>query len=190
MLEGATRLPTIETERTRLRWLVADDVPSLFAIFGDPEVSRYRLRPPFGSRADAEEMLRRVHELFAERTLFQWGIALRESDEVVGTATLLSISSEHARAELGFALRRDLWRRGLVGEAVSALIGFAFRTLGLGRLEADVDPRNQASIRVLERLGFRREGFLRQRYRVGGEWQDAAVYGLLRSEWELDRAAS
>ncbi|MGZ5443472.1 MAG: GNAT family N-acetyltransferase [Thermoanaerobaculia bacterium] len=59
---------------------------------------------------------------------------------------------------------------------------FAFQTLGLHRLEADVDPRNTASIRCLERLGFRREGYARERYHLGGEVQDAVLYGLLRKD--------
>jgi RimJ/RimL family protein N-acetyltransferase len=71
-----------------------------------------------------------------------------------------------------------------VAEALPALVGFAFGELGLYRLEADVDPRNRASVRALERLGFRQEGYLRARYHLHGELQDAILYGLLRPEWE------
>lgn len=69
-------------------------------------------------------------------------------------------------------------------EALRALLGYAFGELNLERIEADVDPRNEASIRTLERLGFKKEGYLRERWKVNGEVQDAIFYGLLRREWE------
>ncbi len=75
-------------------------------------------------------------------------------------------------------------------EALQALLSYAFETLDLRRLEADVDPRNQASIQTLERLGFQKEGFLRERWEVGGEIQDALFYGLLRPEWKRNDTIS
>lgn len=182
MLPGADRLPTIETERLRLRWLTAADVPALFAIFGDAEVCRYWSSPPMPDIAAAEALLREIEACFAARSLFQWGIAERDSDAVIGTCTLASLSAEHRRAEVGFALARSAWGRGYLAEALPALLAFAFDTLGLHRIEADVDPRNARSIRVLERVGFQREGYMRERYHLSGEIQDAVMYGLLHRE--------
>ena len=102
---------------------------------------------------------------------------------MVGTCTLAQLSPEHRRAEVGYALARAVWGRGYLAEVLPALLTFAFDTLDLHRVEADVDPRNAPSIRALERLGFRREGHLRERYHVAGEVQDAVLYGLLRREW-------
>lgn len=183
MLPGADRLPTIETERLRLRWLAPADVPALFAIFGDAEVCRYWSSPPLPDTAAAEALLREIEASFTARSLFQWGIAERDSDAVIGTCTLASLSAEHRRAEVGFALARSAWGRGYLAEALPALLAFGFDTLGLHRIEADVDPRNARSIRVLERVGFQREGFMRERYHLAGEIQDAVMYGLLRHEW-------
>jgi RimJ/RimL family protein N-acetyltransferase len=76
------------------------------------------------------------------------------------------------------------WGKGYMNEALTALIVHAFDVMELRRLEADVDPRNTASIRTLERLGFQREGFLRERWHVEGELQDAYFYGLLKREWQ------
>lgn len=80
--------------------------------------------------------------------------------------------------------RGDVWGRGYIAEALPALLEQAFGPLGLHRLEADVGPRNIRSIQALERTGFRREGYLRQRYHAGGEVQDAVLYGLLAPDWE------
>ncbi len=102
---------------------------------------------------------------------------------MIGTCTLHRIEPEHRRAELGYILRRDHWGRGLASEALTALCNHAFGTLRLHRLEADIDPRNAGSIRLVERLGFKWEGHLRQRYFVADDIQDSAIYGLLATDW-------
>jgi RimJ/RimL family protein N-acetyltransferase len=186
LLPDASALPTIETERLTLRWLTPADATALFAVFGDPEVCRYWSRPALPDHAAAVALQTEIAELFAARTLFQWGVAERATGDVVGTATLASLTPEHGRAEVGYALARAVWGRGYAREALGALVAFAFAEapvgLGLRRLEADVDPRNPRSARVLERAGFRPEGLQRARYLMAGEAQDAALYGLLRDE--------
>lgn len=181
-LPDADRLPTLTAERLLLRWLTPEDAPALFTVFGDPEVCRYWSRPAMRDVTAAAELQREVARHFAARTLFQWGIVERAGGDVIGTATLAWLSAEHGRAGIGYAFARSVWGRGYATEAVAALVAFAFDSLGMRRLEADVDPRNDRSIRVLERLGFRREGVQRERYVLAGEVQDAVLYGLLRSE--------
>jgi [ribosomal protein S5]-alanine N-acetyltransferase len=182
MIDGP-RLPTLEAERVRLRWLEPGDVDALFGVFSDPEVARYWSAPPMTERAAAEALLAEIHACFARRDLFQWGIALRSSDEVIGTCTLAHVTAPHRRAEIGFALARAHWGQGLCGEALRRVLAFAFDDLALHRIEADVDPRNARSIASLERLGFRREGHLRERWHVGTEICDGLFYGLLAPEW-------
>ncbi|MBL8743517.1 MAG: GNAT family N-acetyltransferase, partial [Myxococcales bacterium] len=162
--------------------LAVTDVPALFEVFGDPEVTRYWSFSAYERIEQAADLFGRIEQHFAEKTLFQWGIAETASGRVIGTTTLYQVDLRHRRGEIGFALRRDRWGQGLAGEAVARLIDFAFDELALHRLEADADPRNSASLALLERAGFRREGLLRERYHVNGEIQDAAVLGLLRAE--------
>jgi len=177
------RLPTLESARLRLRWLERRDVDALHRIFSDAQVTRYWSSPPLKDRAAAEDLLTEIGDYFTARTLYQWGVARIEDDEVIGTCTLASLSVEHRRAELGCALARDSWRQGIMTEVMPLLFDFAFERLQLHRLEAEADPRNDASLALLERLGFSREGFQRQRYRMYGEWQDSLLFGLLREEW-------
>lgn len=141
------------------------------------------------SLAQAEAMLGSIASGYEAGTLLEWGVALREGGSVVGTVTLASIDRNNRRAEIGFMLARDVWRQGYMTEALSAALDYAFGPLDLGRIEADVDPSNAASLRVLQRLGFAREGYLRERWRVGGGVQDTALLGLLRREWLGDRRA-
>lgn len=177
-------LPAIDAERVTLRWITDEDVDSLYSIFSDSEVMRYWSSPPLENREEAATLLDRIHQNFHERTYFQWGIARRTDNRVIGTTTLFHLDLSNRRAEIGYALGRDHWGQGYIQEALNALFAFAFDELDLHRLEADVDPRNARSIRTLERLGFQREGYLRERWHVAGDIQDALFYGLLKREWK------
>jgi RimJ/RimL family protein N-acetyltransferase len=177
-------LPILEGGRVRLRALSDQDIDALFTIFSNPEVMRYWSFTPLVDRDAAAALLNSTLEGFERRWLMKWGVALRDSDELIGTVTLINLDFTHCRAEIGYALARAFWGKGYIQEALNLLIEYAFQQLELHRIEADVDPRNAASIRTLERLGFKREGFLRERWQVGGELQDALFYGLLRPEWE------
>jgi RimJ/RimL family protein N-acetyltransferase len=179
----AGELPVLESERLRLRPLTEADVAGLFAIFSDPEVTRYWSSPPLESEADAATLLEEIHEEYARGELLEWGLERRDAPGVIGTCSLMALSLANRRGELGFALRRDAWGRGYVQEILPVLVTWAFGPLGLHRLEADVDPRNEASVRALERLGFRVEGRLRDRWQVTGEVQDTLILGLLEPEW-------
>jgi RimJ/RimL family protein N-acetyltransferase len=180
-------LPTIDAPRISLRWLTDADAPALFSIFSDPEVMRYWSSLPLTDMEGAFKLLADIREYFRQRTLFQWGIARRADDLVIGTCTLFHIDLSNRRAEIGYALGREHWKQGYMQEALTALLGFSFDNLNMHRMEADVDPKNVSSIKTLERLGFQREGYLRERWLVGGEIQDALFYGLLRREWQSSR---
>jgi RimJ/RimL family protein N-acetyltransferase len=180
-------LPTLKAGEVRLRWLTADDVDDLLAVFSDPEVVRYWSQPAMTERRQAVELLERIHAHFERRDLFQWGLVLASDDRVRGTCTLAHLDATSKRAEIGYALGREHWGRGLMARALPRLLDFAFDELDLRRIEADVDPRNARSIRSLERLGFAREGLLRERWIVHDEVQDTALYGLLRREWRARR---
>jgi RimJ/RimL family protein N-acetyltransferase len=190
MLAGHTQLPTLTGRRVALRWLTARDVPALLAVFGDPEVVRYMDHGAHASEADAAALLAHIEAGFAARTLFQWGVTRRDDDAVIGTCTLFGLANGHRRAEIGYALARPAWGQGIMAEALPLALDFAFDVLGLHRVEADVDPRNAASLRSLARLGFAREGYLRERYHVHGEIQDSVFLGLLAAEWRARRGAA
>jgi len=161
-----------------------DDVDDVYAVFSDPEVMRYWSTPPLPNKEAAASLIEEIQTGFAQQQSLKWGVALLSDNRVIGTATLFRPDFTHRRAELGYALGRKQWGQGYMHEALTAVVAYAFNTLHFHRIEADVDPRNAASIRALERLGFQREGYLRERWYVGGETQDALFYGLLRPEWE------
>lgn len=178
------RLPTINTPRLSLRWISEDDVDAFYAIYSNPEVMRYWSTPPVPNRDAASKLISEIHEGFKRRELLKWGIALRTDNTLIGSVTLFHPEFTHRRAEIGYALGRTHWGNGYMQETLKAVLVYAFEVLGFHRIEADVDPRNAASIRTLERLGFQREGYLRERWQVNGEIQDAFFYGLLRPDWD------
>lgn len=177
-------LPTINASRVSLRWITEEDVDALYLIFSHTEVMRYWSTPPLSDRNAAVKLLHEIHDGFRRQTLLKWGIARRTDDALIGTTTLFNLDLANHRAEIGYGLDRAHWGNGYMNEALQALLAYAFEELALHRIEADVDPRNGASIRTVERLGFQREGYLRERWQVNGEIQDSLFYGLLRPDWE------
>jgi RimJ/RimL family protein N-acetyltransferase len=182
MIDGET-LPVLDAPRVRLRWLTAGDVDALFAIFSDPAMMRYWSSPAMQDRAEAEALLAKIHRQFAEHFAYQWGVELKQERRLIGTCTLFHLDPANRRTEIGYCLGSPYWRQGYMREALTALFDYAFGPMALRRLEADVDPRNEGSLRILERLGFQREGLLRERWNVNGEIQDTAFLGLLAKEW-------
>ena len=140
------QLPTLEGDRVRLRALRDSDAEALFEIFSDEEVARFWSSPPWTEPAQAGELLESVRRGLDTKTLWQWGLCAAPEDKVVGTCTLWQIDAENQRAEIGFALNRKVWGRGLMIDALTLLLDFSFNDLGLRRMEADVDPENVASI--------------------------------------------
>jgi RimJ/RimL family protein N-acetyltransferase len=176
-------LPTLRSPRLVLRQLNLGDFNSLFAVFSDPQVMRYWSRLPMTDSQEAVELFQTIEKGRLTQEFYQWGIARLGDDVVIGTCTLFRIDQNNRRAELGFALGRAHWKQGLMSEALHVLLKFAFDSLNLHRLEADADPRNAASISCLQRQGFQQEGYLRERWLVGGDIQDALFFGLLQKEW-------
>ena len=185
--EWGLHLPTLRAERLTLRTLTEADVADVLTVFSDPLVLRYWDGPLMTTTQDVMQYIERIHYGFRRRELMQWAIADAATDAVIGTCTLTHLSITHERAEIGFALRQTRWGQGLGSEAVTVAINFAFQELGLNRIEADVDPRNERSLKLLERLGFHREGHLRERYYMNGERQDAVMMAVLQADWRAAR---
>jgi ribosomal-protein-alanine N-acetyltransferase len=183
------QLPTINTSRLFLRSISAADVDDFYATYSNPEVMRYWSTPALPNREAASKLISEIHEGFKRRELLKWGIALRTDDTLIGSVTLFHPDFTHRRAEIGYALGRAYWGHGYMQETLKAVLNYAFTVLNFHRLEADVDPRNAASVKTLERLGFQREGYLRERWQVNGEIQDALFYALIRPDWETTTRA-
>jgi [ribosomal protein S5]-alanine N-acetyltransferase len=174
----------IQTKSLTLRFLDEADLPAVYDIFSHPEVMRYWSYPPWTERSQAQQWLIQVQKGYRTGTDLQFGIERHTDHVLVGTCTLFQFHVASRRAEIGYALGRPYWGYGYMNMALQALLRYAFETLELNRLEADIDPRNVASARTLERLGFQKEGYLRERWIVNHEVSDTSLYGLLYREWQ------
>ena len=181
--------PVLPTARLKLRPFAHDDAAALFRIFSDDEVVRFWSVGAWTDIAQAEKMIDEAMAAYREGGLCRFAIALADTDELIGICNLRGFFEQNRRCELGYALGRAHWGRGYALEALEALLGHAFTALDMNRIEADIDPRNEASARLLERLGFRQEGYMPERWIVHGEKADTAFYGLLRRYWD-ERALS
>ncbi|WUR14400.1 GNAT family protein [[Empedobacter] haloabium] len=176
---------TLPCARLRLRFLDQADAPALYAMFRDVEAMRYWSSSAWTSVAPALAMVEESLAGYASGALLRLGIEV--DGTVAGVVTLRKFDLDNRRCEIGYMLARPHWGRGLMQEALPALLDHAFGALNMHRIEADVDPRNTASSRLLQRLGFRHEGRLRERWFVNGEICDSEYYGLLRHEWRDQR---
>ena len=180
----------LRTERLLLRPLRPADAPQLFTIFSDPRVMRYWSTPPWPDLKPAHAMIERDLKAMAAGEHVRFGIERLADSVLFGQCTLFSWSASCRRAEIGYGQAAGAWGQGFMHEALQTLLDFGFGAMNLNRIEADIDPRNLASARSLLRLGFRLEGQLRERWIVGDEVSDSALYGLLRAEWVADPQAT
>jgi RimJ/RimL family protein N-acetyltransferase len=174
----------LETPRLILRELEEADAPAAHIWESDPEVVRYQSTDS-SSLDETVEYLRRVRRRGAEepRRFYELGAERREDRLLIGRVGLRVARPEHREAEIWFAFRRDVWGLGHGTEAVRALIDFGFSRVGLHRIYGDCDPRNARSARLMERLGMRRDGHLRENWWLKGEWCDSWIYSILDREW-------
>lgn len=175
--------PLIETDRLHVRLLAQDDLPDLLAVNEDDEVTRFLPYASWSDLADADAWYKRMSTLQDTGTALQFVIAEKQMGTVIGSCLLFRFEEKSARAELGYVLGRAHWGKGYMEESLRALIDSAFATMALRRLEAEVDPRNGSSGKLLRRLGFSKEGLLRQRWLDKGQTHDVEFYGLLLHEW-------
>lgn len=180
----ADGLPTLDGSRVCLRSVRPSDDADLLAVFGDADHLRYWSHGPLDDLDAARRYREGIEAGTRDRTFFQWAITEPSDDRLVGTVTLGSWDRTNRRAEIGFILRPDRARRGLASDAVRTAIRFGIAEMALHRVEADADPANAASIRLLERLGFRHEGHFRERWFTFGSWKDSAMYGLLSADFD------
>ncbi len=182
LLTWPDAFPELTTPRLRLRALRPDDAGELLRILGDEQVTRYHSMPTLVTLAEAQAALASVQDRYTAREMIRWAIEPVGNGSMIGTVGLLHIQPRHRRAEVGYELARRWWGRGLASEAVAAVVSYGFARLGLHRIEAGVLPGNARSVRVLEHLGFREEGTLRDHLYLKGRFHHVRWFGLLESD--------
>lgn len=178
----ALHIPELETSRLLIRCLRMDDAAAMLEILSDEETVRYWGRPIMTQLKQAQDYTRENLRWMEDGHCLYWGIEEKTSGKMIGTCTLFKLDSNNQRGEIGYLLNREFWHQGFMSEALECVIAYAFTAMKLHRLEADTDPENAASIRILERFGFEREGLFRDRWLVNGVWCDSLMMGLVSNQ--------
>jgi ribosomal-protein-alanine N-acetyltransferase len=177
------QFPVLKTERLVLREIILKDATAIFKIFADPHVTRYYDVETFTEPQQAREYIQRVRERWEQEQAIRWGITNQQSERVMGTCGFNGWNFYNRSASLGYDLATEYWGRGIMTEALHAVIYYGFEVMELNRIQALAFPANTASIRVLEKLGFQSEGLLRECTFWHNKFQDLRCFSLLRRDW-------
>ena len=170
----------IDSPRLILRPVKKQDLEDLLKVNGDDDVTRFLPYDSWQSRQDAEAWYERVQNLVSEGNTLQLVNQRKDNATIVGSCLLFKYDEKLGNAEIGYVTGREFWRQGYTEEALRGLIGFAFDEMKIRKLNAVVETANQASTRLLEKLGFSHEG----KSSANSEEKEEVCYlGLLRQEW-------
>lgn len=179
-----SQFPVLETARLRLREIVMSDDEAIFAIRGDYEVTKYNIGDAYTDIEQAQNLIDAMTRLYQEEQELRWGITLKNEDTVIGMCGFNYWQRVDKRASIGFDLNRQFWKRGIMREALYAMLDFGFKEMELNRIEADASSENKASINLLQSLNFQQEGIQREQYYEDGQFYDLVLFGFLRREWQ------
>lgn len=178
-----SQFPVIETNRIILRQPTHNDADVLFRLRTNNEVMKYIGRPKPQSREEVVTFIDRIRKDFDQSLGITWIISTKETGIAIGTMGLWRMDKENHRAEIGYLLDPEYQGRGLALEAMHAILAYGFNVLKFHAVEANVDPLNEASKKLLLKAGFVQEGYFRESYFFEGKFLDSAIFGLLHHEY-------
>ncbi|MBN8693033.1 MAG: GNAT family N-acetyltransferase [Bacteroidetes bacterium] len=180
-----TPFPTLKTSRLILRNVKLSDGPEMQFMRSDERVMRYIDRERAKTIKEAEDFIHLINNLEKENNAVTWAICTPENSKLQGTICLWNFKKPHYRAEVGYALHPDLQGKGLMNEALNAVLDYGFNSLKLHSIEAIVNPANDASIGILQRNNFKQEAYFKENFYFNGKFLDSAVYSLLARDFKL-----
>ncbi len=179
-----TEFPPLETKNLVLRQIVATDSEAVFELFSDLQVVRFHDVTPFVRLQQAESLVNRWAERFRNQQGIRWGIARKEDNIIIGSCGFGAWNKRCLRAEIGYELAKTHWRQGIMSEALTAVLDFGFQSMELNRIEAMVMMENLPSMKLLQKLGFREEGILREHGFWIGQFHDLKIFSFLKNDYK------
>ncbi|CAN5470913.1 GNAT family N-acetyltransferase [soil metagenome] len=176
-----TLIQELTTARLVLRKLVLADAPQILSMRGDDRVMQYIGKDKILTIADAETFINWINRSLDENEGITWAITLKETPHIlIGTVGFWRLIKQHYRAELGYMLHPEYWRKGIMKEAIFKLIDIGFKEIKLHSIEAHIRPDNKASAAVLVSTGFTREAYLKENFYYNGVFSDTEIYSRLQ----------
>jgi ribosomal-protein-alanine N-acetyltransferase len=168
--------PELRTKRCVLRQPSTADAPGLYFLRSNEEVMKYVDREKMQSVEEAQGMLEKIQQSYEAGQGISWIVTLPEEGKMRGLAGIWRIDHEHHRGEIGYTINPELWNQGIASEIMAAVVEYGFEKMNLHSLEANVNPSNGASIRVLQKLGFVQEAYFRENYYFRGQFLDSMIF--------------
>jgi ribosomal-protein-alanine N-acetyltransferase len=169
----------LNTERLILRAVTLNDAEDIYKMRTDKEVMKYVDRPLPKAISETEQWIQMINDEWIKNNLILWVINLKGSEHLIGTIGYWEMDKEHHRSEIGYTLTTAYQGKGIMNEALQVVINYGFKSIKLHSIEANVNPDNQPSIKLLEKNGFVREGYYKENYYYNGKFLDSAIYSLL-----------
>lgn len=177
-----TPFPVLETERFMLIQITQAHQDDLYELLSNPNVAEFDYFYPVESMEKVMKFIARYESERESQSEITWGILMKDSHELIGTCCLGNFDEDARRAEIGYALKESHWGKGVATEVVGKVTQYGFKTIGLNRIEATITPGNDASVRVLEKIGYQREGLVRERDFLKGQLVDGIIMGILAKD--------
>jgi ribosomal-protein-alanine N-acetyltransferase len=171
--------PVLESERLIFQQISTDDAPDIFELRTNEKVLRYSDRLPMKNMQEAMDMVKLISDTFDKNNGIAWSMKSKETKRTVGHISFWRINKEHHRAEIGYAMFPEYWGKGFMTEAINKVIDYGFSEIKFHSIEANVNPNNLPSIKLLERAGFIREAYFKENYYFNGKFVDSAIYSLV-----------
>lgn len=177
-----TPFPTLSTERLVLRSHTSSDLQDLYRMRTNDAVTKYLDRPK-QSFEETAELLQKIMNGILNNEAISWVICRKDDPSMMGSIAFWRTIPEHHRAEIGYMLLPEHWGGGLMSEALTAVLRYGFHQMNLHSVEANVNPENLASARLLEKAGFRQEAYFKENYFFDGQFLDSAIFSLLKADF-------
>jgi ribosomal-protein-alanine N-acetyltransferase len=174
--------PLLETERLTLRRLTLEDAPEMFALRSNVDAMKHICRPLQTTIEEARVQILKINEMINFNDGIGWALCLKARKKMIGTLSFHRIQKEHHRAEIGYMLHPDYWRTGIMSEAIKAIVDYGFNELKFHSIEAQIDPTNTASEKILQKFKFVKEAYYKENFFFDGQFLDTAVYSLLHHQ--------
>lgn len=175
-------IPNLETNRLVLRKLEVSDAEEYFSVLSDPETIKHTRWDLFNTVEDSIAYLIYLEQKYQSRQAFHWGIIEKDSQKLIGRVAFISFDEENDRTEIGYVISKHYWNKGFISEAIQELIKYGFNELGVNRIEARCNEDNIGSERVMQKVGMKFEGILREQLKMKGNYKNQKHYSLIRSD--------
>ncbi|MEJ2505762.1 MAG: GNAT family N-acetyltransferase [Ignavibacteriaceae bacterium] len=178
--------PKLESKRLFFRRMNLSYAKDIHQIRSNDDVMKFMDVTRTKSVNDAKRLIRNVREDYKNEKGVSWAVIHKNSKRFIGYAGFWRMQPQHCRGEIGYALKPEYWGKGFMTETLKTIIDFGFHKMNLHSIEANVNPKNQKSKKLLKRLGFRKEAYFRENYLFEGKFLDSEIYSLLKKDLSRD----